>query len=176
MFKPPGSLLTSDILEYLKASAFRDVAGTRISARVPASRPLLNRLVRGALGKMSAHVRDVDIQPRGGDSFDVLITVSWPFVPAIKVSFAVERQPQFPASPVLVLRWSLLGAVGAFASRFITSLDRLPAGVRLDGDRLLLDIARLAEGSPAASWLPYVKSLELHTVDDRFVLDLELEI
>jgi hypothetical protein len=155
------------------------VAGTHISARVPVSRPLLNRLVKGALGKMSAHVRDVDIQPRAGDSFDVLITVSWPFVPAIKVSFAVESQPRFPASPVLVLRWSLLGAVGAFASRFIASLDRLPAGVRLDGDRLLLnidDIARLAEGAAAASWLPYVRSLELHTVDDRFVLDLELEI
>jgi hypothetical protein len=125
---------------------------------------------------MSAHVRDVDIQPRAGDGFDVLITVSWPFVPAIKVSFAIERQPRFPASPVLVLRWSLLGAVGAFASRFIASLDRLPAGVRLDGDLLLLDIARLAEGASAASWLPYVRSLELHTVDDRFVLDLELEI
>lgn len=125
---------------------------------------------------MSAHVRDVDIQPRAGDSFDVLITVSWPFVPVIKVSLAIERQPQFPASPVLVLRWSLLGAVGALASRFVASLDRLPDGVRLDGDRLLLDIGRLAEGAAAASWLPYVRSLELHTVDDRFVLDFELAI
>jgi hypothetical protein len=135
----------------------------------------VNRLVRAALGETSAHVRDVDVQPRAGDSFDVLVTVSWPFVPTIKVSFAIERQPQFPASPTLVLRWSLLGAVGAFASRFLASLDRLPAGVRLDGDRLLLDIPRLA-GESAASWLPYVKSLELHTVEDRFVLDLELEI
>jgi hypothetical protein len=121
-------------------------------------------------------VRDVDIQPRAGDAFDVLVTVSWPFVPAIKVSFAIERQPQFPASPVLVLRWSLFGPVGAFASRFIASLDRLPAGVRLDGDRLLLDIPQLAERTAAASWLPYLRSLELHTVEDRFVLDLELEI
>jgi hypothetical protein len=133
-------------------------------------------LVRAALGETSPHVRDVDIQPRAGDAFDVLVTVSWPFVPAIKVSFAIERQPQFPASPVLVLRWSLLGAVGAFASRFIASLDRLPAGVRLDGDRLLLDIPQLAERTAAASWLPYLRSLELHTVEDRFVLDLELEI
>ena len=143
---------------------------------MPVSRPLLNRLVTSALGKSSAHVRDVDIRPRAGDAFDVLIAVTWPFVPTITVGFAIERQPQFPSSPVLVLRWSLLGAVGAFASRFIASLDRLPAGVRLDGDRLLLDIPRLAEGAPAASWLPYLKSLELHTVEDRFVLDLELEI
>jgi hypothetical protein len=132
-------------------------------------------LVTAALGETSSHVRDVDIRPHAGDSFDVLIAVSWPFVPPIKVSFAIERQPQFPASPVLVLQWSLLGVSG-LGSRFVASLDRLPAGVRLDGDRLLLDIPRLAETASAASWLPYVKSLELHTVDDRFVLDLEMEI
>ena len=121
-------------------------------------------------------MRDVDIRPRAGDSFDVLITVTWPFVPTIKVGFAIERQPQFPSSPVLVLRWSLLGAVGALASRFMASLDRLPAGVRLDGDRLLVDISQLAERASVASWLPYVRSLELHTVDGRFVIDFELEI
>jgi hypothetical protein len=147
-----------------------------VSARAPVSRPLLNRLVRSALGDTSRHVRDVDIRPHAGDSFDVLITVTWPLVPAIKVGFTIERQPRFPESPVLVLRWSLLGAIGAIASRFMTALDRLPAGVRLDGDRLLLDVPRLAENTPAASLLPYVKSLELHTVDDRFVLDVEMEI
>jgi hypothetical protein len=118
----------------------------------------------------------VDIRPRAGDCFDVLISVTWPFVPTIKVGFVIERQPQFPSSPALVLRWSLLGAVGALASRFIASLDRLPAGVRLDGDRLLVDISQLAERASAASWLPYVRSLELHTVDDRFVIDFELEM
>jgi hypothetical protein len=147
-----------------------------VSARAPVSRPLLNGLVKSALGDRFPHVRDVDIRPHAGDSFDVLITVSWPFVPAIKVSFTIERQPRFPDSPVLVLRWSLLGAIGTIASRLITSLDRLPAGVRLDGDRLLLDIPRLAERASAASWIPYLTSLELHTVDDRFVLDVAMEI
>ena len=65
-------LLPSDLLAYLKASAFRDVAGTRISARAPISRPLLNRVVGSALGETSSHVRDVDIRPRAGDAFDVL--------------------------------------------------------------------------------------------------------
>ena len=169
-------LQPSDILAYLKASAFQDVAGARLSARVPISRPLLNHVVKSALGEASPHVRDVHIRPHAGDSFDVLITVSWPFVPAIKVTFSVERQPQFPASPVLVLRWSLLGAAGMVASRFIASLDRLPAGVRLEGDRLLVDMARLAERTSAASLIPYMRSLELHTVEDRFVVDVELEI
>ena len=104
------------------------------------------------------------------------ITLSWPFVPPLKVTFIVERQPQFPASPVLVLRWSLLGAMGAIASRLIASFDRLPAGVRLDGDRLVLDIPTLAGPELAAMLLPALKSLQLHTLDDRAVFDLELEI
>ena len=164
-----------DLFGALLSSAFRDVAGTRFSARIPISRALLNRAARSALAA-SPHVRDLDIRPHAGDGFDVLITVSWPFVPAIKAAFHIERQPEFPASPVVVLRWSLLGAAGLVASRILASLDRLPAGVRLDGDRLLFDIRRLAEGTQAALVLPYVRSLEFHTVDDRVVVEVEMGI
>jgi hypothetical protein len=133
-------------------------------------------VVGSALAGTSSHVREVDIRPGAGDAFDVVITVSWPFVPAIKVGFVVERQAQFPAAPVIVFRWSLLGAAGVIASRFIASLAHLPPGVRLDGDRLIIDIPQLAERTPAAAILPYIRSLELHTVEDRVVLDMEMEI
>ena len=46
--------------------------------------------------------------------------------------------------------------------------------VRLDADSLLLDIPALAARSPAAMMLRYVKALELHTLDDRAVIELEL--
>ena len=164
-----------DLFGALQSSAFRDVAGTRLSARVPVSRALLNQVARSALAG-NPHVRDVDIRPHAGDRFDVLITVSWPFVPAIKAAFHIEHQAEFPASPVVVLRWSLLGAAGLVASRVLASLDRLPAGMKLDGDRLVLDIPRLAEGTQAASVLPYVRSLEFHTVDDRVVMEVEMGI
>jgi hypothetical protein len=155
---------------------FADLAGSHVSARIPVSRALLNRLVADALAGRRIPVRSVDIQPRAGDRFDAVVTMSWPFVPALTVSFVVEQQPGFPASPQLVLRYSFLGAVGAFASRLVGALDRLPDGVRLDADRLLLDIPALAAGSPAAMMMGYVKALELHTLDDRAVIDLELAI
>jgi hypothetical protein len=166
----------STLLGDLQASAFRDIAGSRVSARIPVSRALLNRLVAAALDGKGAPVRGVDVQPRAGDQFDVVITVSWTFVPPLKAAFSVDQQPSFPALPVLVLRWSFLGAVGGLAARLITLLDRLPAGVRLDKDRLVLDIAVLAARSSAAALLPYVRALELHTLDDRAVIDLELEV
>jgi hypothetical protein len=164
------------LLADLQASGLRDIAGSRVSARVPVSRALLNRFAAQALAGTAAPVRDVDIRPRTGDQIDVVVTLTWRFVPALKVAVAIVQQPQFPSSPVLVLRWSLLGAVGALVSRVMTSLDALPAGARLEGDRLLLDIPTLAARTPAASALPYVRVLELHTLDDRLVIDAELEV
>ena len=166
----------AQLLAHLQSSAFRDIAGSRISAHIPVSRSLAKMLVAQALAGVTSPVRDVDIRPHEGDRFDVLVTLSWPLVPPLKVVATVEQQPQFPASPVLVLRWSLLGAVGMLASRVMASLHRLPAGIRLDGDRLTLDIPVLAAGGPAAALLPYVGALELHTFDDHLVLDVELEI
>jgi len=167
--------LTVDIpqlLAYLRSSGYRDLAGSRVSARIPVSQSLLNRLAAEALQGSTAPVRGIDIQPRAGDQFEVVIRLTWPFVPPLKVAVIVERQPQFPASPALVFRWSLFGALGVLASRLIASLDRLPAGVRLDGDRLVLDIPTLAGPEPAAM----LRSLQLHTLDERAVLDLELGI
>jgi len=116
------------------------------------------------------------VRPHDGDQFDLVLTLSWPFVPPLKVAVAVAQQPVLPASPVLVFRWSLLGAVGVLASRVIASFDRLPPGVRLDGDRLLLDLPMLAARGPAATLLPFLKTLEVHTIDERIVVDVELQI
>jgi hypothetical protein len=93
------------------------------------------------------------------------------------VSFRIEQQATFPDSPILVLRWSFLGAVGAFASRLVSSFDdRLPDGVRIDGDRVLLNLPILAARSPLAPMLGYIKTLELHTLEDRAVVDVELAV
>jgi hypothetical protein len=168
--------VVSQLLVDLQSSAFRDIAGSRVSARIPIARSLLNHLIAHALQGKTTQVRQVEVRPREGDQLDAMVTVSWPFVPPLKLQIAVDRQPQFPASPVLVLRWSLLGGLGAIAARLISALDRLPAGVRLDGDRILLDIPVLAARSPAEHLLPWVRAFELHTVDDRVVVVADLEI
>ena len=165
-----------ELLAHLRSTAFRDIAGSRVSARIPISRSLVNKLVAHALTRVTSPVRRVDIRPHDGDRFDVLVTLSWPFVPPLKMVATVEEQPRFPASPVLTLRWSLLGMVGTIASRVIAWQDRFAPGIRLDGDRLALDLPTLAARGPATALLPYVKALALHTFDDQVVLDVELEI
>lgn len=158
------------------SDTLRELAGARGSARIPVSRALLNRLAFEALTERDLPVRAVDIQPRAGDRFDVTITLTWPFVPALTAAFVIVQQPALPMQPVIVLRWSFLGAVGALVSRLVKSFGALPDGVRLDGDRLLLDCAVLAARSAAAPMLGYVTALELHTVDDRAIIEVELAI
>src|SRR3954451_10746303 len=142
-------------------------------ARVPIPRALLNHFVGRALAGRDVPIRALDIRPHDGDQFEAIVTVTWPFVPALTVGFAIEQQPRFPESPILVLRWSFLGGVGALASRLTSSL-RLPDGVRLDGDRLLLNIPLLAAQSAAGAMLGYVRLLELHTGDGLMIIDAEL--
>ena len=62
------------------------------------------------------------------------------------------------------------------ASKVLAGLGKLPPGIRLDGDRLELDIPVLAARTEAAPLLSYVRTLELHTVADRFVLVVDLEV
>jgi len=74
-----------ELLDSLQSTGFRDIAGSRASARIPVSRSLVNRVVAQVLQETSTVVREVDVRPREGDVFDLVITLSWPFVPRLKV-------------------------------------------------------------------------------------------
>jgi hypothetical protein len=167
----------SRLFAQLQTSGFQDVAGARVSGRVPISSALLNEIVSDALRVSSSPVRSVRIRPLAGDRLEAVVTTTMPFVPSLTVHIAIEHQPRFPDSPFLVLRWSTLGAVGAFASRFVGKLEsRLPPGIRLDGDRVVIDLVALAarSGPPGAvDWLRYLMRLEVHTVEDRAIVDFE---
>ena len=169
----------AQLVGQLRSTAFRDLSGSHISARVPIARALLNRIVAGALDGKQTPVRAVDVQPLPDDRFDLTVTLSMPFVPALKVTVVVAQQPRFPESPVMVLRWSLFGGLAAIASRFTDVLQKnLPAGVRLDGDRIVLDVPVIAEhvAADGVQLLLLFRRIELHTVADRAVIDVDIAV
>jgi len=166
----------SELLASLQQSSFKDLAGSRASVRIPVSRSLVNAFIAQALTGRSTPVKSVDVQPHDGDRMDVIVNVTWPFVPALTVGVTIERQPEFPASPILVLHWSLLGAVGALASRFAKGFNRLPPGIRLEGEFVVVDLPVLVAGSPVAAALPYIRNLQVHTMEGRLVLEADLEV
>ena len=58
----------------------------------------------------------------------------------------IVEQPDLPASPVLVMRWSLEGGLGWLAkaaSPALAVFQLLPPGIRIDGDLLGIDVAEL---------------------------------
>jgi hypothetical protein len=164
------------LIDELRRDRFRDLAGARVSAQVPVSRLLLNRIVAGALRGSNEAVRHIDVQPLPGDSFAVAVSLKWALIPSITVTLDVERQPVFPDSPVLVLRWSLPAGLGTIAAQFVSRIKSLPHGVQLERDRLLLDLRRLAERSPAAELLPYIGRGELHTISDAAIVEIDLRV
>jgi len=166
--------LTASIFDDLRRSNFRDLAGASVRAHVPVSPGLLNRLVAVALEGTTAPVRRVDVRPLAGDRFELVVSVKWTLVPPLTVTLTIEQQPVLPDTPVLVLRWSLPAGLEAIASQFVAHIRSLPDGVRLDGNRILLDVARLAGRGPAADVWPYVSAAALHTTADAAIVDLEL--
>ena len=168
--------IVSELLARLQSTSFADLAGARVSARIPVSRALVNQVVARALQQRAAPVKQIDIRPLEGDRFDAVVTLTLPLVPPLKIGVVIERQPEFPASPVLVLRWSLLGGLGAILAKLFGPHQKMPPGVRLDGDRLLVDIPAAAAGTPAAQLVGYLRGLEVHTAPEQLVVQLDLEV
>jgi hypothetical protein len=157
------------------ASGFADLSGAAASLTLPVSERLLNEAVAAALPS-SAPVRELHVKPLAGDRFTVRVRVgSSPLIPAINVSLLIEQQPVFPASPVLVLRMQSSGLL-SFAGPALRLLGALPPGIRIDGERIYVDLLRLLEARGLAHYLEYLRELEIHTVEGALVASLRASI
>ena len=158
------------IFEQLRASRFADLAGARVSASIPVSERLLNELVASAIPP-SVPVRDVTIQPRRGDRFSVRARLARvDFLPPINITVAIERQPELPDSP-LVLR--LTAFPGLIIGAAFPIASKLPPGIRMDKDRVLVDLKTLAESQGYADLLTLVEKVRLTTDEGRLIVELE---
>ena len=152
-----------------QASGFEDLRGAEASLTLPVSERLLNEAIAESVPR-SAAVRGLHIRPQAGDRFAVRARIgssSW--LPAINLGVAIDRQPDLPSSPVLVLRLETSG-LSALAGAAVRFLNALPPGVRMEQDRIIVDIAKLLEARGLAPYLAYVNELRVNTVDGAVVL------
>lgn len=166
--------IADTLINDLFATGLRDLAGGRVTARIPLSQALVNRLVTAALDRVKSPVRSVDVHPHAGNQFDVFVKIAT-WMPAVKIAVTIDQQPE-PASPLLVLRWSALGGLGAMAANTFGAGAKLPPGVRLEGDRLVLDVAVLIRQAGGDLVLPYLRRLHVTTEEGRIVMDAELAV
>jgi hypothetical protein len=91
------------------------------------------------------------------------------------VDATVERQPEFPESPVLVLRWSpRLGPLSAFATQAVDAFAKLPPWIRVEKEIARVDCAELIRSLSYGELLPHIKSVRVLTTAGRVVLEFSV--
>ena len=154
---------------------FADLFGAHASFTIPVTDRLLSRIIADRLPR-SSPVSEIQLYAEDGNQMVVSVRL-WrlAFLPAIRVRLTIERQPDLPASPTLVLRMALEG-VAALAGPALRFLEWLPPGVRLEKDRLHVDLATLLQRHGAAAALSFITALELTTAAGRVIVSGRLAI
>ena len=164
-----------DVLDRLRSSGFQDLAGTRFSGSIPVSERLINELVAGSIPR-DAPVREVRVQPLDADAFSIRVSPRAALLPSLTLRLDIDQQPQMPGSPVLVLRMATMGGLLGLASAALPVARMLPPGVRVDGDRILVDLGAMAVQRGAQDLLRHVTQLRVNTEAGRVVLRIDLAI
>jgi hypothetical protein len=165
----------ADVLDRLRSSHFQDLAGTRFAGSIPVSERLINELVAGSIPR-DAPVREVRVQPLDADAFSVRVSPRAALLPSLTLRLEIDRQPEMPGSPVLVLRMATMGGLLGLAAAALPFSSMLPLGVRLDGDRIAVDLRALAAVRGAEDLLEHVRQLRVNTAAGRVVLHIDVAI
>jgi hypothetical protein len=164
------------LIDRQQASGFRGLAGSEAHATIKISGQLLNEAVAAFAASTSA-ISELSIHPHNGNRFDVRLGLAKPaFLPGMTMALAIERQPQLPGDPVLVLRLSGGASVLRLAAPAIANFNILPAGVRLEGDRVLVDLRTLLQRRGQAQLLDHAQEVEIVTVEGGLVVFIHLQV
>lgn len=164
----------TQLVERLRASGFRDVAGTRIAARIPIAEPLLNELIATLLPKSGA-VRQLTLHPQPNDRIGLRVKLARPeALPPITATLVIERQPELPYKPTLALRLS--GIPGLLAGPLLSLGSALPTGLRMEGGLLTVDLETLLARQGETELLGYFDRLRVNSESGRLVLEFDAKV
>ena len=164
---------TALLLEQQK-NRFKDLGGAKASVTLPISDRLIEEVLRS---RLTESVRDLDIRAKAGNVAEVSVRLAKPaWLPRISAHVCLERQPQLPDSPVLVLRLLSHGALASLAGSAARLFDALPPWLRMEGDLVFVDIALLLRKYTAIDVLKYLTRLEVTTSDGSIVLAIDAQV
>jgi hypothetical protein len=148
----------AQLIEDLRAGRARDVAGSGGAVDLSLSEMVLNRAIAERLPP-SGPLKDVQLRLRSGQALVTLRLARARFLPPVTATLTIERQADLPGSPHLVLRLGLPAGLGLLAGLGASLFASLPPGLRLDGDRLSIDLAPLLAAQHLDWVLGYTRSL-----------------
>jgi hypothetical protein len=153
------------VVEDLRRNGFAELAGSRVEANLSVPESVVNRALAAVADGMRERITSLGVRIEGANRFNVDLQLAQRFMPAVAIEVFIERQPDLPASPDLVLRWrTRVPGLAALARPVIAFLNpRLPPGVRIDGDLVLIDFRPLFARAGAADLIPLLTELRVAT-------------
>src|SRR5215203_5850390 len=85
----------------------KELSGATVDADIPLTPALINRKIAEYVARTDGKVSAVVVEPRSSNALIVHVRFRSALVPPLPVHLEIAGQPEWPASPVLVLRWSL---------------------------------------------------------------------
>jgi len=163
------------LLTRQRAGGFADLRGASADIAIPISDRLLNEALAQALPS-SAPVRDLQLTSRPGNRIGVRFRIAAAsFLPPVNLTLTIERQPELPASPVLVLRLEL-GGLLSMAGSALRFLNALPPGIHVEQDRIHVNLSTLLAERGLADLLEYAEQVRVTTTDGAVVVAVRAAI
>jgi hypothetical protein len=158
----------------LRASGFAEVRGARASLSIPVSEPILNELITAAL-PAGGPLRDLHVRPLAGNRLAVRARASrLDFLPPLTISLQIEGQPRLPDTPLVVRILSMPGLLSVAGS--MLSAGSLPPGIRLERERVLVDVRQLLEGRGFGEIVPLIERLQVSSEEGRLLVEVEIQV
>lgn len=165
-----------ELLRRQHTAGFPDVAGANLAATLPITDRLLNELVARYLPS-EGRIRTLEIRALAGDQIGVRVSLAKPrFLPPFNLTMSIDRQPELPASPELVLKIVSGGGLMALAGPVTAMLDVLPPGVQIVADRIHLDLSVLLRARGLDAALLFLEELRVNTSEGTVVVSVKARI
>jgi hypothetical protein len=149
---------------------FPDLAGSDGHAVIKVSERLLNAIIAEQIQR-SASIRELHVTPRAGNRLGVRVVVAKPsFLPPITLEVRIDKQPSLPDDPVLGLTLSGIGGLLRFAGPAAGFFKVLPPGVRMEGERVFVDLRAALAPHGLTRALNYVKDVAVGSEEGRVVV------
>ena len=173
--RPASHVSINDFVRERFGVDLGEFAGTNLSGEIPLSDDLVNRLMAERLAN-HPQIASVRIQAQEGDTIAIQLVPRMRMMPPLRIMARIERQPELPQRPFLLLHWTMpaAGPLALFAAPVLSYFKAMPPGIRMDGDRIAIDLRELLRARGLEEVLGFVRALAVHTRPGGFVARFQL--
>lgn len=164
-----------DPLKALFGERLEGLAGSVVSGEVPITADVVNRLIASKLTRPDIPIVNAEVVIMEHNAFTVHLRPRAP-IPLLRVDVQIDQQPELPGQPLIGMRWALrgLGPLGLLAGPVMGYLKALPPGIRLDGDRVWVNIEEILRQRGLGDVVPLLTGVRVTTRAKQFVIAFEL--